>query len=218
MPFSFKPTQDTTPPPTLSAEGLTNRFKESKSSLFTFLAAVVFGVTLVLSLVLFLYQQKLQRDVTEQQTKLAQYDTRLQDLPINDMIVLSARMKVAKKLVTEHASVATAFRILEDSIEHPITYSQFDFKREQTKESYSIVIAAKSPDYKTVIQQQETLKNKPYSDYMPDLTFSGVSADEKGTVNFSIKSTILIKKILPEEFIIKTNNETRQVPSVNQAQ
>lgn len=219
MPFSFKPPEGQAPQVDIfSKDAITTRIKESGGNIMLFFSVVVFIVTTVIAGGLFAYQLKLKGDVNSQKARLAEYDTKLGVLPIDEMRSVSNRIKYASRLIEEHASVNSAFRVLEDSVENPVTFTKFELQNNQVSGNYDLTLGGKAPDYRSVIQQQETFRNKPYTKYLLNPVFSGVGADEKGTVTFSVKSSILIRGILPESMIIQSQDDVvkpaQQTPGV----
>jgi hypothetical protein len=202
MPFSFKPPEVDKTSTQFSATAITERIKESKNQLIVFIPVIIFATAIIVSIGLFVYSKRLESQIVALKTQLGEYDAKLGALPVNDMRVLSKKLKATSKILSDHASVDTAFRILEESVEIPITYTRFQLQYNPSNGSYDLTIAGKGPDYKSVILQQMTFASKPYSDYLTKAVFSGVGANEKGEVGFTVKSPIAIKGKIPEEFTI----------------
>jgi hypothetical protein len=203
MPFSFKPPEADKSSTQFTATAITERIKESKNQLIVFIPGVIFAATVIVSIGLFVYSKRLESQVNDLKAQLSSFDTQLGSLPVNDMRTLFRKLKTTSQLLAEHSSVDTAFRILEESVEIPITYTRFQLQYNSQNGMYDLTLGGKGPDYKSVIQQQMTLSSKPYSDYLTKMVFSGVSASDKGEVTFTVKSPINIKGKLPEEFTIE---------------
>jgi hypothetical protein len=215
MPFTFKPPEGQAQAVDIfSREAITTKMKESGGSIILFSSVIILILSLVVAGGLYAYQRKLFADVTEQKTQLASYDSKLGVLPIDEMRLVSTRIKFASQLVKEHTSTDSAFRILEESIENPVTYTKFELQSNNLTGKYDLTLGGKAPDYRSVIQQQETLRNKPYTTYLSDAVISDVNANDKGFVTFSVKSPIAIKGILPEAFIVQNQEASTSVKTV----
>lgn len=222
MPFSFKPTQtgevtpttdtnvltsttspsiNTNPAPIpLGGMPLSNRVEtESKISLFQIILYVIFGITVFITIVLFGYRQYLLSRIESQKKSLSDQDATLGTINLLDMRALSNRIKVVSQVLSEHTSVSTAFLILEKSIENPVTYKSFDLKRNLSNKNYDLKVNATAPSYKAVAQQVDTLTSSEFSkDFIPKVSYDGLSLDSIGNVNFNLSMSVLILGKLPE--------------------
>ena len=215
MSFSFKPAQvggevqgDSVNSPSVSTPNsislgsmpLGGRIdSESGKSIIQVALYVIFGVSIIIAVLLFAYQRYLVSRIESQKQVLDESDKALGALNLEGMRALSNRMKVVNQVLNEHASVSTAFLILEKSIEHPITYTKFSLTRNETAKGYDLILGAVAPSYKAVAQQLDTLNSTEYKkDFIPKLVYDGLSLGDGGTINFNLKMPILIQGKLPE--------------------
>ena len=217
MPFSFKPTQGTQTgetATTVSAPGvstfaqagqtLMNRASdETTTDIFTILIYLITAGTIITTIALTAYHSYLETQVSAKKDALATYEKKLGGLPLVDMQRLSNRFKILGPLLKDHPSVNTVFRVLEDSVENPITYTRFDMHLDDTSKAYILALSASSPDYKSVIQQLDTFKRKPYSDYLGAVSVEGLRPDDTGRVLLNMKMPLLIKGALPENLLLE---------------
>lgn len=220
MPFSFKPdvipaeaqAVSSTPPvafgaspnnsKTISTENLMERAKEQGKSLVDIIAMGVFGVTALVTAGLFGYKFLLSSQVEAKKTKLASYETQLAGIPIEDMRKLSNRIKVISQLVKEHPSVNVAFLIVEASVENMVTFSKFSLNYSETLKSYQLSLGGVAPDYKSVAQQVDTYKSKPYSTYISKVTVDSLAPNANGQIAVSFTMPVSITGIVPETFTL----------------
>lgn len=210
MPFSFKPEISQTgadpavqPAPQASfgdtsTANLMTRASEEGKSLLHIALLFVFLITALVTAGLFAYKYYLSSQIEGKKATLASYESRLATLPLEDMRKLSNRIKVVNQLIKEHPSVNVAFRIVEDSVENQVIYKSFELRYNEQTKSYALQLGGTAPDYKSVAQQMDTFKRKPYTTYVPSVTVEGLQPDESGRVAFTLKMPISIAGLLPE--------------------
>lgn len=223
MPFSFKPNQATSAPapaeeeaaPTihasvpLSTSPLSQmRIAGGKISLIQIGLFVVCGLLAIVTVVLFIYSYYLTSQVEVKKAKLATYEKNLSGFPLEDMRKLSNRLKIINRLIKEHPSVNAAFRVIEDSVEFPVTYTRFDLKAKENAKAYDLALGAIAPDYRSVVQQLDTFKRKPYSSYISNVSLEGLHPDDTGRVIFTLKMGVAIAGVLPEDLTLQTVSDT----------
>ncbi|MDB5260620.1 MAG: hypothetical protein JWN37_851 [Candidatus Nomurabacteria bacterium] len=210
MPFSFKPSQANqstssdvsgASSSSLSSLSFSSRLPEGVG-FFQKILYGIFGIFILAAIALFGYHWYLGSQITSKQQLINDYEAKLGGLPLEDMRALSNRIKYINVLVKNHPSENAAFRLLEESVENPVTYSRFDLRYDDAKKTYLLALTATAPDYKTIVQQMETLKNKPYSSYISDLAIAGLHPDDTGKVGFDLKMNIAISGVLPEELVL----------------
>lgn len=215
MPFSFKPTEanttESTPtvniegvippstsPSSASTEQFSSRFAGEGRGIVQITLFFVFGVSVLITAGLFGYSYYLSSQIGVKKAALDTYEKQFGALQLQDMQALSSRMKMISTLVKEHPSVRVAFRLLEDSVENPVIYKNFDLRFSESSRSYELSLGANAPDYHSVVNQMDTFKRKPFSDYAKSVVISGLKPDTSGKVTFSLKMPINITGILPE--------------------
>lgn len=213
MPFSFKPEISQTTPngdtpvpvPTPAASfggtatsSLMAREGEHGKSIVQLILMAVFGAAVLIAVGLFGYQYYLSSQIDTKKALLADYESRLGTLPLEDMRKLSNRIKIINQLVKEHPSANVAFRIVEDSIENQITYQRFELRYNTQTKGYALQLGGTAPDYKSIAQQVDTLKRKPYTTYIQDIVVEGLQLNERGNIGFTLKMPIMIAGLLPE--------------------
>lgn len=211
MPFSFKPEiTSTTPdgqapsagaPAAFGNNSSVNYAEREPSQSRSFLQLVLMGVLAVMVIAaigLFGYSSYLSTQIESKKAALASYESRLGTLPLEDMRKMSNRIKLINQLVKEHPSANVAFRIIEDSVENPVTYDRLDLHYSETTKSYQLQLGGVSPNYKTIAQQIDTLNRKPYTTYIQNIVVDGLHPDDTGKVGFTLRMKIAIEGLLPE--------------------
>jgi hypothetical protein len=218
MPFTFKPTQaegghidaiSEPVPASPSSFNFSGRLPEG-TGFFQKILVFIFCFLIAAAIVLFGYKWYLSSKLEAKKQQLTQYEDELGKLPLDEMRALSNRIKFVNSLLKTHPSVNAAFRIVEDSVENPVTYSRFNLRYDEAKKTYVLQLSAIAPDYKTVVQQMETLKTKPYTSYISNVFISGLRPDDTGHITFEIKMNIMIAGVLPEELLLGTSPAIEQ--------
>jgi hypothetical protein len=227
MPFSFKPEitpgapDGQTPAPAAfagsSAANYAAREPLAGKSFVQIALMTIFGLAMLLALGLFGYSFYLSSQIEGKKAALASYESRLGNLPLEDMRKLSNRIKLINQLVKEHPSANVAFRIIEDSVENHITYDRFALNYNESTKAYSLQLSGTAPSYKGVAQQYDTLKRKPYTTYIRDVTISNLGPDDIGNINFSLQMPISIAGLLPEELNLSEGAAERVASSTQEA-
>lgn len=216
MPFSFKPdaspvenqsSSKTVGTPTLApynteADDFSSRGTGGdKRSMIDVILMVICAVAVLVSVGLGAYSFYLSSQIEKKKASLESFEARLSGFAAqaDDMRRLSSRMKIIDQIFKDHVSVNTAFRLLEESIEHPITYTSFDFRYNDTLKGYVVEIDALAPNYRTVIQQIETYKREPYKNYVSEVKVDGLSPNEKGQIIFSLRMPVKIAGLFPSD-------------------
>lgn len=212
MPFSFKP--DVQPEQSgaqtgmapvstySSSSGMTTslppRPDAENTSLFHTLLYLILGATIVVAVALIAYQFILTSQIEGKQQQIAMYEQQIGVLPLDNMRKLSQRMKLITQLVNEHPSVNVAFKILEDSIEHQVTYTRMELRYSEQAKSYMLQLAGVAPNYRAVAQQMDTYKRDAYKSFLSNVEIENLQPDPSGKVRFLVKMNIRIAGLLPE--------------------
>lgn len=223
MPFSFKPeiesqgTQASLVAPltisnALPSMGLMNR-GGGKSSLIQVILFVILGITVLVAIGIFAYGQYLSRQIQTKKESLLKMDSEFGSLKLDEMKDLSNRMKVVNQLVSEHPSVNVAFKIIEDSVENQITYKNFALNFTSAGKGYSMTLSGSAPNYKSVVQQVETLNRKPYNGYLSAVKVTGLSPDDTGKVNFNLSMNVNIIGLTPDNLNLTTGAAAALTPA-----
>jgi hypothetical protein len=190
-----------------------NRNKSKFGVYFQSVVFLVFGVLLITVIGLFAYISVLKSSIATKSEVLASSQGHFPELPLDDMQKLSDRLKIVNRVIKEHASVRTAFQILENSVENPVVYTKFDLSKNKAKKGYSLGLAAETDSYHAAYQQTEILNSKTYSNYVSPLEVSNISLDKKGVVSFKISTSVSLEGVLPETvtFDSSTTDTTSQL-------
>lgn len=206
-PMSMSSTQTEAPAPTLApmgepARGSYNNTPDTKS-LLTRALTTIFGILLLITVGLFIYQWYLQAQIEGKKQALATFESQLASVPLQDIRKLSARLKAANQLIKDHPFANVMFKVIEDSVENNIIFSKFTIQNDLTALAYIGTLEGVAPDYRSIVQQIETFKREPYTKYMSQVQVKNLRPDASGKVSFSITFNAAIRGVLPEEVIFR---------------
>lgn len=233
MPFSFKPSQEgeqsaqvpapsqpgvtSTPISSIPASMALDTRQGEERGLVEMILIGVLGLVVSITVIFFGYHYYLVSKVESKKAEIASFETKLGALPLDDMRKLSNRLKVINQLVKEHPSVNAAFRILEDSVENPITYKRFDLHYSDALRAYELQLSAIAPSYRAVAEQMDTFKRKPYNKYVPSISVGDIHLDENGAIVFTLKMPIAITGVLPEGLLLQEDSASIAPSTFNPA-
>jgi hypothetical protein len=208
MPFSFKPdisqpagAPGAATPAQVTFGSAAARQNEGGGSFIKIIAYAVFGAACLMSAGLVGYKYYLTSQIEKKRAEIESSEQKLAAFPLENMRKLSAKMKIINQLLKEHPSVNVAFRILEDSVEHEITYTNFNLRYDKGKQ-YMLQLDGVAPTYKNLAQQADTYKREPYTAYVSDIVIESLSPDPTGWVEFVFSMPITIAGLLPEDLIL----------------
>lgn len=218
-PVSMSSSQADVPKPTLApmgepARGSYNNTPNAKS-LLTRILTLIFGVLLLITVGLFIYQWYLQAQIESKKQALATFESQLASVPLQDIRKLSARLKAANQLIKDHPFANVMFKVIEDSVENNIIFSKFTIQNDLTAVAYIGTLEGVAPDYKSIVQQIETFRREPYSQYMSQIQVKNLRPDSSGKVSFAVTFNAAIRGILPEEVIFREEISTPETVPQN---
>lgn len=228
MPFSFNPGQSgqvanpsggeapplivptapvittTAPPEVISPFAYKNRNKSSFGVYFQFAVFLIFGITVIVSLGLFAYQRVLIAQIESKKQTLAEKEKAFPKLELDKMQDLSDRIKIINKVLSERASVKTAFSLLEATIlDNTVTYNKFSLSKNKRGKGFSLSFGGETTSYTTLYQQIAALNDKRFAEYFSKINISGIGPlDKKGVGTFKADTVIYIEGINPDTFTI----------------
>lgn len=184
-----------------------NRNKSKFGVYFQSAILVVFSGLVLTSIGLFVYISILKSEISKKAEALVTAQGGFPDLPLDDMKKLSDRLKIVNSVIKDHASVRTAFQILEHSVENPVIYTKFDLGKNKTKKGFSLSLLGEAESYHTLYQQTEILKTKSYSSYFSTFNFSNIALDTKGILNFKLDTDIYLEGIPPDNLTFGSSTQ-----------
>lgn len=190
----------------LSPFAFKNRNKSKFGIYFQLVIFLIFGITLLTSFGLFIYQGILNKEIEKKKEALLLAQDGFPDLKFDEMQKFATRLKVVNRVMQEHASIDAAFRIFEVSVQDTTIYTKFGLNKDKTKKGYNIDLTAEASSYHAVYQQIETFKDKMYSQYLAPVKITNLSLDKKGIVSFKVSTAVSIENIHPRSLTFESSS------------
>lgn len=185
-----------------------HRTRSSFAVYFQLGIILIFTVIVITVIALFAYQGILNAQVTKLKEELAAKQQGFPKLPVAEMDTVYKQIKVANTVLSEQASVRTAFRILEESVSNSVTYNKFSLAKNKNGKGYNLSFAGETAGYENLYQQITALQSKIFAAYFTKLIISGIGPlDKKGIGTFKVDTVVAIEGIYPENFTLKEKDE-----------
>lgn len=195
---------------TISPFAYKNRSKSKFNVYFQSAIFLIFGIMVIASIGLFSYQSSLKLQISSRQSDLMALESTFKKVPTEDMQRLSTRLSLINKIINERASVNTAFKILEASINSPVVYNKFSLSKSKKDNNYDLSFAGETGSYATLYQQIEVLNsfsNKNFAGTFTKIAISGIGPlDKKGIASFKVDGSVAIQGIDPDSFTLFHKN------------
>ncbi len=159
--------------------------KIKERGLTSFLAAIVFFLSLAAALGAFGYKFYLNRSIGKMGAELEEARATLAAEPIDEFIQLNNRIVATGEVVAAHVMLSPFFDFLESSTVQLLRFTGATYT--STDSGPSITLTGASPSYATLALQADIF-NK--SGYFRNPVFSGLNLDERGNVTFTFTAQV----------------------------
>lgn len=156
-------------------------------------------ISLVIAGMLFVYNQSLAAKLQERKLLLSQKEKEMGTLPVDEIRKLNLRLKYANLLANNYAYSQTAFTILGQTIENPVTFTSLSLDKDSRSPRYTITINGSADSYRTLKQQMITLFNKEQQKYLTNINLKSFGLEKtSGKIGFNFTADIKYSGILPD--------------------
>ena len=159
--------------------------KTQEKSLFSFLAWIIFNISVVLALGMFGYKFYLKYSIDQMGVDLENARATLQSEVINELTRLDNRITSSRELILAHQSLSPLFAFLEVSTPRTVRFS--DFRYSMTQQGLELSMVGEARGYAALALQAEIFDKSPY---FKDSIFSDLRLNTKGDVTFSFKAIV----------------------------
>lgn len=185
-----------------------NRSKSKFGVYFQSVIFLIFGLTVIATIGLFVYQRILIIQIDGKKSALAEKEKGIPKLELDQMQKLSSRLALINKLIKDRASVTVPLTILEESfVDDTVTYNRFSLSKSKSGGTYDLSFAGDTSSYDSLHQQINALKGKSFAKYFKKIVISGYGPlDKKGQVSFKVFATADINGLDPGTFTTSTSS------------
>lgn len=159
--------------------------KTREKNLFSFLALVIFIISVFLAVGIFGYKFYLKYRIDKMGADLEEARATLEPEAIRELTRLDNRIISTQELVAKHHVLSPLFEFLEVSTPKTVRFSNFRYS--MTEKGLELSMKGEARGY-TALALQADIFSK--SEYFKDSIFSDLNLNEKGDVNFSFKTIV----------------------------
>ena len=170
---------------TVTPSGVSMGRKVKEKSLLSFLALVIFTLSVVLAMGVFGYKFYLKYRIETMGADLERARTTLQPEVIRELTRLDNRIITSRELVAEHQILSPLFEFLEVSTPRTVRFN--DFRYTMNEFGIELNMRGEARGYAALALQADIFDK---SGYFKNAIFSNLSLNEKGDVRFSFKATV----------------------------
>ncbi len=159
--------------------------KVEERSLLSFLALVVFIISILLALGMFGYKFYLKYRIENMRVDLEEARVAIEPEVIDELTRLDNRITSARDLIAKHPVLTPLFEFLETSTPKTLRFSEFRYA--VTDKGMELSMRGQARGYAALALESDILDK---SKYFKGSRFSDLSLNEKGDVNFSLVTTV----------------------------
>jgi len=156
-----------------------------EKSFFTFVATVIFIISIVAAAGMFGYKYYLKYSIEQMGIDLKKAQATLEPEKIHELTRLDSRINVTKELTSKHRVLTPLFEFLEISTPRLLRFKDFHYGI--TGRGLELSIKGEARGYATLALFDDILSK---NQFFKDSTFSNLNLNDKGDVSFSLEAII----------------------------
>ena len=154
-------------------------------SLFSFIASVIFTISLILALGVFGYKFYLRYSIGQMEGDLESVYTSLDPDALREIIRLDQRITSTKNLISSHMVVSPIFEFLQNNTPRTVRFTEFRF--DSGEQGNEVSMRGEALGYADIALVSDVFKN---SGHFRNTVFSDFNLADSGTVAFSVKANV----------------------------
>lgn len=172
--------------------------KKGGTSLFIFLATIIFFAALAAAIGVYFYKSILINEVASAQEQLARAEAAFEPTFISTIQDLDRRIESANVIIDNHITVSPIFDALQDLTLKSIRYTKFGYEFSTDGQSSVVIrISGESDSYQSIALQSDLYQENKN---IQDPVFSNLSLDDaSGKINFDLAFTMDTSYLLYSE-------------------
>jgi len=182
--------------------------KDKEKSLLSFLALVIFIISVVLAVGIFGYKFYLKYSINKMGTNLDQARSTLKPEIIRDLVRLDNRLISTEDLISKHNVLTPVFEFLEVSTPRSVRFR--DFRYSMTERGIELQMKGEAQGYAALALQADIFSK---SEYFKDSIFSDLILNDRGEVTFSFRTTVDPSLVSYEREIKKMDTPSAILPT-----
>ena len=181
--------------------------KPKEKSFLSFLALVIFIISVLLALGMFGYKFYLEYRIETLGQELERTRAALEPETIRELIRLDDRLISTKDLISKHRVLTPLFEFLETST--PVTVRFNNFQYSMTEQGLELSMRGEARGYAALALQADIFNR---SQYFVNPIFSNLNLNDRGDVNFAFRA-IVDPNLVSYEREVERTNVPRALPA-----
>ncbi|MEX0919312.1 MAG: PilN domain-containing protein [Parcubacteria group bacterium] len=159
--------------------------KVKERNLFSFIASLIFIISIVLALGVFGYKFYLKYAIGQMETDLEQVYVSLEPETLREIIRLDQQIKSTDSLISSHIIVSPFFEFLQENTPPNVRFTEFRF--ESGDGGYEVNMMGEASSYASLALLADLFGN---SSHFRTISFSDFNLTDQGNVSFSMQGTL----------------------------
>jgi hypothetical protein len=168
------------------------RQMESGNNMFLVVSVVIFAVTLLLAGGVFIYARILNAQSAAKEAALQAAEQAVSETTVDSFLRLRDRLSQSETLLNQHVMVSQFFDALESVTLANVRFTSLSLAMNQDHTA-SVHLAGTAKTFNALAQQSAAFATQPL---IKQAIFSGISADAKGVVSFSVSAALDPKLVI----------------------
>lgn len=172
--------------PIASSPGISAAPKRGEKSLLSFLALIIFSLSIVAAVGAFGYKLYLNYSIKNMTAELETERAQMDQESLDEIKRLNNRMVAASELINRHVAMTPLFRFLESSTLQDVRFTEFAYDVDDNN-ALKLIMRGEAVSYAALALQAETFNQ---SKDLKNPVFSDLSLDESGNVAFTFQADV----------------------------
>lgn len=166
-------------------------FTSHRGGFFSFLANLIFIVSIVATVGVFVYGKYLEGQISKMDSSLSEAREALQPNLIKELSRSDKRLIAAESLIASHITLSSFFELLQSLTLQNVRFNSFEFTTSPSGQ-LSVSLEGEAVSYATVAYQAQVINE---NDNFVKPQFSDLDLNENGDVTFSFESGVSQKAV-----------------------
>lgn len=174
---------------------------DSRFSIFSIISIVVFALSVILAIGVFIYQKTLVKTINTMNAELVSARASFEPAFVQDLVALDRRIESAKILIAKHNVTTPIFSILESETIQGVRFSSLNYSVD-SKGQPTLELKGEANSFYSVALQSDVFN---VDSKIKGPVFSSLNVDDKGVVKFNVKSGLDSPAFLYKNNLVEGN-------------
>lgn len=166
-------------------------------SLGPIVATVLFMISLILSIGLFIYERQINTKISEAKDSIELAKQAFEPKVVADLILISDQMESVKTILNNHVVVSNLLAILQSLTIPSVRFTSFSFDNKPDG-NLKVSIEGETVSYSHVARQASVFGS---SEFLKNIYFSSIDLSDKGLVTMKLSTDVLVNAVSYAEAI-----------------